>query len=380
MLTFRLCLIAANCLCIADTSLGSVTESSRDYIFTGMHAEREKLRTGHVMMHGEHWRTARKMGEYRVSVQFELAFDNDARTYRCTQRDFAQYDMTGLTSELKAKLLRSRPSLPHGTTPEGIDWCTDEQSGTVVHTPEYDLHHTAETNRVTRLAPGSVRKTQVYEWDLAVLGLVDWVSFRREYHLSDLLIAYKTRLTCHSVDLDQSGLTCMKLRSKWSPKVDSVEYEIWIDEKQGMTPVSISRKDLNDSMRESSRSEVSWNKINGVMVPVAFRINDILDSENTEGYDLTLEWIHVNEPLDPKLFAPAGITESNSALVADLRLGQIVVERVHPLPLPLATPISVAPKPPSRLGWIVLGHLIAGGVFSWWYSRRKSRSKTTGPA
>ena len=356
----------------------SLAEKRRSYLLTGMRAEREKLLSGHVIMSGEHWKTTQKLGNIRVSVKFELAFDKEARLYRCSQRDFAQYVLTGLTPVQKTTLLASRSSLPHGTTPEGIDWCTEEQGGTVVHTPEYDLHLAVGTNRVTRLAPGIVRKTQVYEWDLDVLGLIDWVAFRREYHLNDLLIAYEKRLKCHSVDLDQAGLACLKLRSDWNPNADTVEYEIWIDQKEGMTPISISRKDMNNSMRESSRSEVSWREINGVKVPVAFRIIDAIDPNNPEGYDLTLEWIHVNEPLDPKLFTPAGITESNSALVADLRLGQVVVERVHPLPLPVATPKPVAPQPSSRLGWIVLGHLVVGGGVSWWYSRRKSRSQSAG--
>ena len=212
------------------------------------------------------------------------------------------------------------------------------------------------------------------EWDLAALGLVDWNYFEGEYHLLDILNSYETRLTCHSVEANNSGLSCLILRSDWQPNADSVEWEIWIDENRGMSPISISRKDLNDSLRETSRSDVSWKEINDVMVPIAFRINDLDDPEITEGYDLTLEWSHINEPLDPKLFTPAGITENKSALIADMRLGQVVVEKVNPLPL--AADTVVKPKPPSRLGWIVLGHLVAGGCLSWWYSRRKSRRQS----
>ena len=103
-----------------------------------------------------------------------------------------------------------------------------------------------------------------------------------------------------------------------------------------MTPVSISRKDLNDSLKEVSRNDVVWKEINGVMVPVSFGIRMLNKQKYPKGYDLKLEWSHVNEPLDSKVFTPAGITESCGALVADMRLGQVVVEQINPLPVPIA--------------------------------------------
>ena len=371
-------IVVALCLLTQATPSWSaddaVKEKQRRFLITGMRAEREKLRSGQVVMVGDHWRHSSVLGKFRISVRFEISFDNDARVYRFTQRDYVQYESTSMTSQRKEKQW-SRNDLPHGTTPEGIDWITEERGGTVVHTPEYDLHLAIGKNHVSRLPAGTVRGTYVREWDLAALGLVDWYSFDGEYHLIDILNSYETRLSCHSVEAYTSGLTCMKLRSDWHPNADSVEWEIWIDEKRGMSPIRISRKDLNDSLRETSRSDVSWKEINGVMVPASFRINVLDEPEITEGYDLTLEWSHVNEPLDPKLFTPAGITANNSAMVANMELGKIVVERVHPLPLPMPA-AKVTPKPPSRLGWIVLGHLVAGVGFAWWYYRRRAKRQS----
>ena len=345
----------------------------RRFLLTGMRAEREKLRSGQVVITGEHWRTSRVLGEFRISVRFDIAFDHDSRSYRYTQRDYEQYIATEMTPQ--DKLAAMEPiDQPHGTTPEGIEWITEKNGGTVVQTPEYDLHRAIDSDSVTRLPPGMSGITAVREWDLAALGLMDWPLFDAQHHLIDILNDYEMGLTCHSISIDSSGLSSLRLRSDWNPRSDSVEYEIWIDEKHGMTPVRFSRKDLNDSLKEISRSDVGWRDIHGVMVPVSFRINMLHNSGNTEGYDLTLEWSHVNEPLDPKIFTPAGITESDKALVADLRLGKIIVERVHPLPV--ATPKPVKPKPPSRLGWIVLGHLIAGSIFAWWYYRRKARRQS----
>ena len=352
-------------------------DTQRRFLLTGMRAEREKLRSGQVVITGEHWsNTTVTLGMMRLPVRFDVYFDHDSRSYRNTQRDYVPWGSQGMEPQMKARLL-ARSDLPRGKTPEGVEWVTTDDGGTIVHTPEYDLHQPPHHPHVTRQPPGNLTGTSVREWDLAALGLLDWPSFEGRLRLNDILNAAETGWKCHSVETRPSGLSCLKLRSEWNPNADSIEYEIWIDEKQGMTPLSISRKDLRNSLRETSRSDVGWKEINGVMVPVSFRINTVHQAEYTEGYDLTLEWSHVNEPLDPKVFTPAGITESAGALVADMRLGQVVVERVHPLPVSIATPKPVASNARSRLGWILLGQLIAGAGFAWWYYRRKARRQSS---
>ena len=354
-------------------------DTQRRFLLSGMRAEREKLRSGQVVMTGEHWsNTTLTLGMMRLPVRFAVYFDHDSRSYRYTQQDYEPYATEGMEPQMKARLL-ARSHL-QGTTPEGVEWVSTEFGGTVVHTPDYDLHNPPHHPHVTRHAPGTITGTSVREWDLAALGLLDWPSFEGGLGHVVILDAFEKVWQCHSVETNPAGLSCLKLRSELNPYADSVGYEIWIDEKQGMTPVSISRQDLNDSLRETSRSDVSWKEINGVMVPVSFRINYVDQPEYPQGYDLTLEWSHVNEPLDPQVFTPAGITKSPSALVADMRLGQAVVERVNPLPLlePVGSPQPVAPqpvqpKPFSRWEWIVLANLIAGGGVAWWYYRRKSK-------
>ncbi len=354
----------------------AVVEMHRRFLLTGMRAEREKLRSGQVVITGEHWsNTTVSLGMIRFSVRFDVSFDHDSRSYRYTQRDYLPQGTRGMDPQRKTSLL-ARSELPRGTTLKGEEWVATDDGGTVVHTPEYDLHHNNGHPHVSRMAPGTAVGFTVREWDLATLGLVDWPLFDTGWGLTKILDDYELRLMCHSVETDSSGLSCLKLRSDWNPNIDSVEWEIWIDEKHGMTPVSISRKDLNDSLKETSRSDVGWKEINGVMVPVSFQIRMMHEQKYPEGYDLTLEWSHVNEPLDPHVFTPAGITESAGALVADMRLGQIVLERVIPQPLPVATPKPDASYARSWLEWILLGQLIAGAGFAWWYYRRRARRQS----
>ena len=349
----------------ADTA--SKNEELR-FLISGMRSERVKIRTAEVIVTGDHWTKSKVLGEFRIPVRFEIAFDLDSQLYRCDQRDYIQYNTSTMTPQEKATRW-GRSDLPHGTTAEGVNWITKEYGGTVVRTPEFDLHLASGSHSIARLPPGTARRTTVREWDLAALGLIDWPSFCGEYHVEHILNSFENLSTSHSSNMDSSGL------SRLSVHFDDTEYEIWIDEKQQYTPVSMVRR---ESLRVTSQSDVGWKEVNGIMVPISFRINDLFEPDMEEGYDLTLEWSHVNEPLDPKIFTPAGITDSPGAMVADMRLGQVVVERVDQVPLPAITPNMtskpVNPNASSRWRWLILANVIGGGT-AWWFFRRRAKSQ-----
>jgi len=129
--------------------------------------------------------------------------------------------------------------------------------------------------------------------------------------------------------------------------------------------------------------DVNWKEIQGVIVPMSFRTHYLYKSEATqevditEGYDRAIEWSQVNEPIDPEVFTPEGISESRSAMAAHMRLGQIVVERVHPQPLPVITPKAIeplAPKSDSRRNWLIWGNLVLFGIAIWIFRRQRKKS------
>ncbi len=349
---------------------GQTVSEKRSYLIAGMRSEREKLRSGHVVLKGEHWRKSMELGEFRIPVRFEVAFDHDSRSVRFTQLDYAQYSTATMSPQEKASYWE-RADVPHGTGLNGVDWVADPKGGTVVHTPMYDLHLAIGSPTVSRLPPGVSHRTTIKEWDIAAFGLMDWPCFAAEYHFHEILAEFETGLICHAVEMSPSGLSNLRLRA------DDTEYDIWIDEKQGMTPVSISRKELKDSMRESSRCDVSWKAISDVWVPVSFRISDLEGPDITQGYDLTLEWSVVNERLPLETFTPAGIDKDPNAVVADIRLGQIVIERVFPKPLPdfASNRIEpIVPKSHSRRNWLILGNVFLIGMILWIIRRQWKKS------
>ena len=98
----------------------AVVEKQRIYLLTGMRAEREKLRSGQVVMSGEHWsNTTVSLGMMRFSVRFDVYFDHDTKSYRYTQRDYLPQGTLGMDPRWKTSLL-ARSELPRGTTSEGV--------------------------------------------------------------------------------------------------------------------------------------------------------------------------------------------------------------------------------------------------------------------
>ena len=117
----------------------AVVEMHRRFLLTGMRAEREKLRSGQVVITGEHWsNTTVSLGMIRFSVRFDVSFDHDSRSYRYTQRDYLPQGTRGMDPRWKTSLL-ARSELPRGTTPEGLEWGTTLKKE-LVHHEHYRPH------------------------------------------------------------------------------------------------------------------------------------------------------------------------------------------------------------------------------------------------
>ena len=114
-------------------------ETQRQFLLTGMRAEREKLRSGQVVITGEHWsNTTVSLGMMRFSVRFDVYFDHDSKSYRYTQRDYLPQGTRGMDPQRKTSLL-ARSELPRGTTPEGLEWGTTLKKE-LVHHEHYRPH------------------------------------------------------------------------------------------------------------------------------------------------------------------------------------------------------------------------------------------------
>ncbi len=348
----------------------------RLFVAAGMRAEREKLRSGHVIYSGEHASHSKDIPNYRVPVRFEYYFDHESRRFRHQTRDYRPF-RNDTDESKKLAATRQEKQLPHGVTSDGQAWVTFEVGGIVVNTPEYSLYKSCDAGHVDRLPPGTAGYTSVREIDVRILGMTDWLQFNRQSTLDRCVDGFENKYHCDSVIREANSIS----HFRFSLFKEST-LEFWIDELRGMTPIRMVRTELKEGNRESARSECTWEQVKDVWVPTAFMIRMAHKSGASEELALTLNWESVNEPLDPKVFTAAGLAESDTEikLIIDMRLGQVVIEPAIPpsLPLPSAMPMAktvkqVPPKPPSRLGWIVLGHLIAGGVFAWWYYRRKSR-------
>ncbi len=345
----------------------------RRYVAAGMRAEREKLRSGQVEMRGLHSKITAAYPEYRVPVRFLYEFDHDRLRYRHETRDYMPMTVNLIQSKLMAEA-KANLDLPRGVNAKGEDWVSYEIGGGVVNTPEYTLFRSCGATKIDRLPPGTAGKTAVREMDVRTFGLSDWHTFVTGVPLDKCVDAFEGIYGGPSVESEGNGIS----RFRFNLVEGELMWEMWVDELRGMTPIRTVRTELTDGHWESSRSEVTWEPMGGTWVPKTFMIRSDYRAGSTTELALTLDWKSVNEPIDPKRFTAAGLVESHDeiTLVADTTLGKVVIEPVNPLPVRLFQPKATPPQPPSWFGWIVLGHLIAGGGFAWWYYRRKSRRQS----
>ncbi len=337
------------------------------YCVSGMRANRGRLRTGRVLMLGEHTLPSNRVEGLQVPFRYEIIFDHNAASYRYSQRDYRIRGVSEYSEKQKEELF-SNSSVLHGRTADGIEWVTEEVGGTIVHTTDYDLYQDIHNKHIDKMSPGLAVNRGFIEWDLRCMGLLDMPAIHRKHTYESVLDGIYEGPRIISMNTDSSRITRVVIGR------EELEWELWIDEKSGMSPIRMIHRD--GTMTEKTGCHVGWKEINEVWVPVSVSIWGKTSRGTREAFDLTMDWSNVNAPVDSKMFTTSGVSSHDSALIVDMRLGPTVVERVNILPLRVATPKAVRPKPPSWLGWIVLGHLIAGGVFAWWYYRRKSRRQS----
>jgi hypothetical protein len=378
IMNIRLWIIVWLCLLSHTTRLWSTDDSvaeKRRYLAAGMRAQRESLRSGHVVMLGEHTRQSADFSDFRVPVRFRYYFDHDALTYRHETRDYTAIK-TEVVKKNKLSVPENHQRLPHGVTDKGVEWMSREVGGIVVNTPECSLFKSHGTKHVDRLPPGTVGHTHVREMDVRVFGMVDWMLFDTGTSCEKCLDAFQRVYPGAAVDAAGNGVVHFTFTFK-----GDAELEFWIDEKHGMTPLRMIRSERISGQRvQTSRSEVSWEARNGTWVPKTFLIQSNHQSGSKEELALTLDWESVNEPLAPKVFTAAGLAETHKEvrLVADMTLGTPIIEPVVPREMKMDQPLatSTSNQPPFRLGWILLAQLITGVGFAWWYSCRKSRRQS----
>ena len=348
-------------------------ESSRTYVISGMRAQREKLVSGHLIMRGEHVIRAKGELEHVDPIRFEISFDHASKSYCHKHSEVIRFRRGEARTPPNPN-----PETQRVKTADEVEWQVEYAGGTLVRTPEFDLHLALDSTVITRLLPGSAQGLMIYEPDVRCAGLLDLHAFKRSTSYQKALNAYESKLQVKDIHRNVSGLWDLTLRTSY------IETEVWVDEMHGMTPIQVIVRDTREGLKERNRPEtisttdVSWKNVKDNWVPVSLMMSGTSPTGSFEQYELTLEWVSVNEPLDRKIFTAAGMVDSDNAIVMDMRLGPIVMEQVRPKPLSVAvsTPKPVTPKPPSWLGWIVLGHLVVGGGVAWWYYRRRSKRQS----
>jgi hypothetical protein len=160
------------------------------------------------------------------------------------------------------------------------------------------------------------------------------------------------------------------------------EYELHVDLVHGFTvprfEVRHTWLDRPSSSRTGYLSEVKWEEVSGVYVPVWHRVTsyDYDPKQPPAITEMNLSWTHINERLDDRRFSADGFDAPDEVGVVDARLAKPVVLK----PSRWRRPLAPIPPVPSRTRLYLLlsvgnAALVLGIVTFLYLRRRKERSE-----
>ncbi|MGH7135831.1 MAG: hypothetical protein ACREHD_08835, partial [Pirellulales bacterium] len=279
-----------------------------ELLFTGMRDARERLRNGVVRALGE-W--VEQADASTRPIGFYAAFDTD--------EDRVRFDYTR----------RAHFRGHEGDEAQGKPWSSD-----ITH---YYIRRPDASVTFQRIhdrdGPGEISiwpadrepPSGVTTYDVRAIGLLTQSAIKRRYTLSDVVEKlYSEHPPADAVD-EGGGLWRLS-RDVTFPK-GTYRYTLWVDRERGYSPTRLeesARPALADPERPNKMpwtlqfvSSASWKDVNGVWVPVNWRIEERLGKRLLRSYTYELEWLSVNEPPSAELFTIESLNAADGTLVTN---------------------------------------------------------------
>ncbi|MDA1053650.1 MAG: hypothetical protein O3C40_24645 [Planctomycetota bacterium] len=327
-----------------------------NFVFSGMTAEREKLRSGVFRASGVR-RDRFSSGVHEADWDIFGAFDQGGEYYR-----FDQY-----------LPLQRNDGLPQDSMPEMAD-LLDRDAMRFVRTPDRKLFWYAR-NQDLAIYPLDRESDPILKaFDVRALGLAGPIS----------MDAGRTYQTMVQTFLSRDAPVVERLANR----VTTISYVVmggelretlWIDEKRGYVPFRTElRINIPDFPRSASfpdtehyeqEIEVGWDNRGGTWVPISVSANT-----KTISLELAFDWESVNQPVPADLFTPEGLKVPDHTLMIDHRLGEAIVLGNMQGPLPKGPTLK---DPGVERRWWLIGlntALIVGAALAAWYMVRRRKT------
>lgn len=308
---------------------GSLNASADDrsnalalHLISGMKDQRERLQSGSFRAQGKYIDLHSVEGKVEGEITIFSAFD-----YR---KDLFRFDRSEPVRKSKDFKLAGVPA-----TPDQLKSLAQNNAGKLIRSGNKNVYTNIGT-RAAEITESAVPPTRpISAFDVRTVGLLFWLDYEKFSSLDEVLANWE-RSVISNVIRAQDGL--------W--KLDCIQgneskilCSLWIDETRGFIPVKCEvRMMLGDDQRPREiptyTTEVSWDKVSDVWVPVSVknvrhlrRQKDTTDYRTTS-YDLTFEWEGVNNEVSDKNFDLEGLGLQRDTAIVDKRSGSPIVTKL----------------------------------------------------
>lgn len=319
-----------------DDTVSAAEREVADLYMSGMMSSRERLITGEYIAVG---RVSRKRpevapleGEFGLYSCFDyqngmLRFDRREQVY---VESFAQVAGTSASTPatkrkrmVKSELIEGRCIL----TPERlIDW------------------HDAAPGQVRINERGSKNLSgSAMPFDVRALGLVLLSGLESNMSVMEM-VSLCSRQEITEVVAETNDVC----RITWDfGPTERIRRIVWLDQRFGFSPTRMElwSSGLRDKPSTTpvllTKSTCTWHEQEHVWVPTSFVIEGEMDGPKPAKYELSFNWLNVNQPVAPSKFTPEGLKVRDYAMVLDVRGDAPVLVGELNGPSPSAQPVAM---------------------------------------
>ncbi len=224
-----------------------------------------------------------------------------------------------------------------GKTPKDLmsrgEWKTEKFEAKFIRTPERDLDWSTKDVVEVHAKAATEEGIAAKPFHVNTLGIITVRGNAKFWTCDQLIGIFQSQRV---VGVSKEAGEVLKISWIFGPG-DTLKRLLWIDAARDYAPIRMQLLERRDASNEKWSApivdaEVHWSRQNGIWVPVHSQEKFAsMQQKQRAIYELQIEWLKVNEELDPSLFTSEGLNLPHFAMVVDDRLGKrIVTEKLGP--------------------------------------------------
>ncbi len=359
-------------------------------VLTGVQAGREGLRSGVFKATGRMTKIGPEdWGQLAGDVDFFCAFDFDKNFVRFDRSEPVLRRFSSEAGTTRRKSSSPKQKLSGGTTGKEVKQVkraepfVGRRSSVYIRFPDYFMAWSSPWERQKTAAGifplNSPCPVGTSPFDVRALGLYFWSSFLTPTTFEE---CYDALVKSHWDEVIRGDDGMFQLRRTLA---SGDSYTLWVDKNQEFSPRRYeirraSKKGKSEPLQPFMMCEVDYKEVAHTWVPSKFKIAQRQppslrkkeDVNDLESYDLTFEWLSVNQDVEQSMFSVDKINVPRNTSLFDYRLGKpLLVKKLN-------VAISTAEKKvysPQRIVIIVNITIVLAAIIGFLIYRNRAKTQ-----